>query len=196
MMALSGFREKYNEIPPEVKTFLFRAFILFLLWKSVYLIYLGKERILDKPLTNIVGDHTAWVLNLSSVDNKYSAREVISVRNFEGQFQVAPMSLVEVYGKKLLGIADGCNGLELFILYFGFLLAMPASLKRKLIFAFAGAIIIHFVNLLRCVGLCVLAINASVHFDFAHHYLFKIMVYGTIFLLWVQFMRKVSLKKA
>ncbi|MFZ9718713.1 MAG: exosortase/archaeosortase family protein, partial [Chitinophagaceae bacterium] len=75
-------------------------------------------------------------------------------------------------------------------------LAMPASWKRKVIFAFTGAIIIHFVNLIRCVGLCALAINASVHFDFAHHYLFKIMVYSTIFLLWVQFMRKVSLKKA
>ena len=194
MMLVSGLREKLHTFPPEVKTFLVRSFLLFLIWKSIYIFVLGYNRILDKPLTNTVGYHTAWVLNLFSADKIFSSREVISITAFEGQFQVSPVSLVEKSGRKLLGIADGCNGLELFILYIGFLIAMPASLKRKLFFLVSGAIIIHSVNLLRCVGLCVLKMNASVHFDFAHHYLFKIMVYGTIFFLWVQFMRGVSMK--
>lgn len=195
MMAIASARKKLNAFPPEVKTFLLRSFVLFVIWKSIYIFYLGYERILDKPLTNIVGTHTAWVLNAFSGEKIFSSRELISIRGFEGQYQVAPVSMVEKSGEKLLSIADGCNGLELFILYIGFIIAMPASLKRKSIFLIVGAILIHFVNIFRCVGLCVLAINASVHFDFAHHYLFKIMVYGTIFLLWVQFMRGVYLKK-
>jgi len=195
MIVTGSLRKKLDAFPPEVKTFLLRSFILFVIWKSIYIFYLGYERLLDKPLTNTVGAHTAWVLNAFSIEKIFSSRELISITAFEGQYQVAPVSLVEKSGKKLLGIADGCNGLELFILYIGFLIAMPAALKRKTLFFIAGAILIHLVNILRCVGLCVLAMNASVHFDFAHHYLIKIMVYGTIFLLWVQFMRGVSMKK-
>jgi hypothetical protein len=30
-------------------------------------------------------------------------------------------------------------------------------------------------------------------FDVAHHYVFKIVVYGTIFLLWVWYSKKISL---
>lgn len=195
MIVTGSLRKKLDAFPPEVRTFLLRSFILFVVWKSIYIFYLGYERLLDKPLTNTVGAHTAWVLNAFSIEKIFSSRELISITAFEGQYQVAPVSLVEKSGKKLLGIADGCNGLELFILYIGFLIAMPAALKRKTLFFIAGAILIHLVNILRCVGLCVLAMNASVHFDFAHHYLFKIMVYGTIFLLWVQFMRGVSMNK-
>lgn len=195
MTFISVFREKLNAFPLEVKFFLLRSFFLFILWKSIYILYLGYERILDKPLTNLVGAHTAWTLNVFSGDKIFTTREVISIREFEGQYQVAPVSLVQKKGKKLLAIADGCNGLELFILYIGFLIAMPASIKRRVLFLLTGAVLIHIVNILRCVGLCVLAINSSVHFDFAHHYLFKIIVYGTIFLLWVQFMRGVSMKK-
>lgn len=195
MMVISGLKGKLQAFPSEVKSFLFRAFVLFVLWKSVYIFYLGHSRVLDKPLTIMVGDHTAWVLNKINSKEIFSSREVISIIAFEGQYQVSPVSLVEKSGKKLLGIADGCNGLELFILYVGFLIAMPATLKRKALFLVVGAFLIHIVNILRCVGLCVLALNASVHFDFAHHYLFKIMVYGTIFFLWVQFMSGVSMKK-
>ncbi|MBM3440404.1 MAG: hypothetical protein FJX94_06035 [Bacteroidetes bacterium] len=140
MMVIAGLRKKIDAFPPEVKTFLLRSFVLFVIWKSIYIFYLGYERILDKPLTNIVGAHTAWVLNAFSAEKIFSSRELISIREFEGQYQVAPVSLVEKSGKKLLGIADGCNGLELFILYIGFIIAMPAVLKRKALFLIVGAI--------------------------------------------------------
>ena len=37
-------------------------------------------------------------------------------------------------GKKIVGVADACNALELFVLYLGFLIAYPSSVKRKLLF--------------------------------------------------------------
>jgi len=99
MIVTGSLRKKLDAFPPEVKTFLLRSFILFVIWKSIYIFYLGYERILDKPLTNIVGAHTAWVLNFFSAEKVFSSRELISIREFEGQYQVAPVSLVEKSGK-------------------------------------------------------------------------------------------------
>lgn len=87
-------------------------------------------------------------------------------------------------------IADGCNGLELYILYLGFLVAIPSSVKRKLFYGVFGALVIYLVNMFRCVGLAYMAIYWRDQFDFAHHYLFKVIVYGTIFLLWMGFAEK------
>jgi exosortase/archaeosortase family protein len=50
-----------------------------------------------------------------------------------------------------------------------------------------GLILIVLVNILRCTGLAMFAyFNPKVLF-FAHHYLFKVMVYGIVFFLWVRF---------
>lgn len=94
----------------------------------------------------------------------------------------------------MLFIADPCNGLELLVLYLIFIIALPATLKRKLFFVVAGLLIIHFVNILRCVGLVALLIHYDEYFNIAHHYIFKMAVYFTIFLCWFWFAKGVQFK--
>ena len=180
------------DFPPQIKTFLIRSFILFVVWKGLYLLLWSEKRTLDDPLTQIVAKHSVWVLNQITPGNTFTAKPMIAVKNFEEEIQVSRVSRIDRNGKPIMNIADECNGLELFVLYFGFLLAMPAVIKRKIWFGLCGILIIHAVNILRCVGLGLLLMNWDTYFDIAHHYIFKIMVYSTIFILWVVFSKNLS----
>lgn len=180
------------DFPPQIKTFLIRSFILFIVWKGLYLLFWSEQRTLDDPLTQMVAKHSVWVLNRITAGNQFTAKPMVAMKNFEGEIQVSRVSRIDRKGKPIMNIADECNGLELFVLYFGFLLAMPATIKRKLWFGFSGIFLIHAVNVVRCVGLGLLLMHWDTYFDIAHHYIFKIMVYSTIFVLWVIFSKNLS----
>lgn len=181
--------------PPQIKAFVIRAFILFVVWKGLYLFFWAESRALDDPLTKLVGKHTVWVLDKINPSHEFIAKPKVALKNFEGEIQVSRVSMIYSDGKAIMNIADECNGLELFVLYFGFLIAMPATLKRKFLFGLSGIFIIHAVNILRCVGLGLLLMNWDAAFDIAHHYIFKIMVYSVIFILWVIFSKNLSLTR-
>lgn len=189
---LAKLKSTLADFPPQIKTFLIRSFILFVVWKGLYLLFWSEKRTLDDPLTQMVAKHSVWVLNQITPGNQFTAKPLLAMKNFEGEIQVSRVSRIDRNGKPIMNIADECNGLELFILYFGFLLAMPATIKRKLWFGFGGILIIHTVNVFRCVGLGLLLMNWDTYFDIAHHYIFKIMVYSTIFILWVIFSKNLS----
>jgi exosortase/archaeosortase family protein len=150
---------------------------------------------LDGPLTNTVGSQSVWILNQVYQTKGFKATPVVAVTRMEGDYQIAKVSKIDKDGKHLLNIADDCNGLELFILYIGFILSMPATIKRKVVYLIGGVFIIHIVNLLRCVGLSALLMHWDRYFDLAHHYIFKIMVYSTIFVLWVRYSNNLSVFK-
>jgi exosortase family protein XrtF len=192
---LKGFKKSFEQFPPQVRIFLLRGLVLFALWKIIYLFFWAQPRTLDGPLTNAVGRQSVWMLNKLYQTQGFKATPVVAVTRMEGEYQVAKVSKIDKDGKHLLNIADDCNGLELFILYIGFILSMPASLKRKTIYLLGGVAIIHLVNLLRCVGLSALLMHWDRYFDLAHHYIFKIMVYSTIFVLWVRFSNNLSVFK-
>jgi exosortase family protein XrtF len=191
-LQLQKLKSTLADFPPQIKTFLIQAFILFVVWKGLYLLFWSEKRTLDDPLTQMVAKHSVWVLNQITPGNQFTSKPMIAMKNFEGEIQVSRVSRIDRNGKPIMNIADECNGLELFVLYFGFLLAMPATFKRKLWFGFVGIFIIHAVNIIRCVGLGVLLMNWDTYFDIAHHYIFKIMVYSTIFILWVIFSKNLS----
>lgn len=193
--ALEAPKKAFEQFPPQVRIFLLRGLVLFGIWKFVYLFFWAQPRTLDGPLTNTVGSQSVWILNQVYQTNGFKATPVVAVTRMEGDYQIAKVSKIDKDGKHLLNIADDCNGLELFILYIGFILSMPASVKRKVIYLIGGVFIIHLVNLLRCVGLSALLMHWDRYFDLAHHYIFKIMVYSTIFVLWVRFSNNLSVFK-
>lgn len=182
--------DHFKKFPPTIRIFLLRIFLLFIVWKVVYGFLLQPDRVLDGPLTMKVGSDVAWFLRKSFSSPDFKAVDRISDRWFEGQHVRTPVSRIEYRGRKIMHIADTCNGLELYILYLGFLVAIPASIKRKLLYGLLGVFVIYLINMFRCVGLAYITIYWREHFEFAHHYLFKVIVYGTIFLLWVGFAEK------
>ncbi|MBM3443020.1 MAG: hypothetical protein FJX89_10010 [Bacteroidetes bacterium] len=98
--------------------------------------------------------------------------------------------------REIIGIADNCNGLGLLVLYISFTLPVPDTWKRKLIYGTVGLLIAHVVNILRCVDLGALMLRMDAYFEIAHHYIFKMFIYGTISHLWVRYSINIVLKPA
>ena len=169
-------------IPPVVKRFLLRALIIFICWKLLYHPFLFPVRVPDKQLTHITADVTAWVYKI------IIGGEISITETPRGEF---PKAIFYINGQRGIGIADPCNGLELYVLYIGFLFCLPQPKKKMLLYITGGLAVIFVLNILRCVALAWLNLHDYAVADFAHHYLFKMIVYGVIFYLWVLYSKKV-----
>jgi exosortase/archaeosortase family protein len=148
------------------------------------------SRIIDDPLTNHVGYSAAYILNHYSGMHQFSAIQKIDTSIMEGQIQIAKVNTILHHQQKVLHIADGCNGLELMVLYSGFIFCYPASKKRKLGFILLGLLMIDLFNIVRCSLLGFIKEYYHPYFYISHHFVFKAVVYTVIVILWVYFTRK------
>jgi exosortase/archaeosortase family protein len=179
---------RFTHIPKPVKEFLFKAIILFVAWKAVYLLFLLPGRVFDKPLTYFIGKGTAATLGLFNPSGDYNAIATMHPKGLGNQ-GLEPVMAVRSNQTNLLDIADVCNGLELLVLYAGLILCLPATRNRKLAYIIGGIIGIEILNVLRCAGLVLVYLHKPQWLDFSHHYLFTFVVYAFIFWLWYLFSR-------
>jgi hypothetical protein len=90
------------DFPPQIKTFLIRSFILFVVWKGLYLLFWSEQRTIDDPLTQIVSKHSVWVLNTLVPDHQFTSKPKIALKNFEGEIQVSRVSMIYSDGKAIM----------------------------------------------------------------------------------------------
>jgi exosortase family protein XrtF len=175
----------WKEIPVSVRKFLLRTLIIFSIWKISYHVYIKPHRLLDVPLTTQTSNNTRQLLSIFYPNYHFttSANKPANKNDFFG---------VTIYNetKKVVTILDPCNALELFIMYTGFIFCMPSNWKRMALFISIGLASIYLLNIIRCAVLGVLNINRSLYIDFAHHYLFTMVVYIAIFLGWALYIKK------
>lgn len=183
-----------NDIPLPIRLFLGKALLIFVVWQIVYLFFLKDAKVLDHPLTTHVAEASVFFLNnLTPMSGFYTSR-VDASWVYEGEYLFEEASQILHNGNLVLYIADSCNGLELIVLYIGFIICMPSSLWRKAIYIVIGIILLDLINIGRCIGLIYLREYLHAYFQFAHKYVFKITVYAATFLIWWFYARKINLK--
>jgi len=184
-----------NDIPLPIRLFLGKALLFFVIWKLVYNVFLIDSKYLDHKLTSHVGESSVIVLNnsLKSMSGFTAVRELDSY-TYQGEKVTNEITAIYHNEDKILNIANVCNGLELMILYIGFIVCMPSTFLRKLKYIVIGVAILDLVNIIRCVGLIYLREYFQVYFQFAHHYLFNAIIYTSTFIIWMYFSRKINLK--
>jgi exosortase family protein XrtF len=192
----STYIDKWNKIPVTVKQFLLRSLAILIIWKIIYLSFLLPTRLLDRPLSYSVAASSAWVLNLLTHSGAFVTKTETGLVSTDTGPTSMPLTNIYYNGRNLVSIEDGCNALELFVLYGGFIVCMPALTRRKIIFIIGGILLIHVVNVLRWAGVAYIILNYPKYADFAHHYVFTFIVYGLIILLWLIFSKKVNLAHA
>ena len=190
MIKLSSLK---NDIPLPIRLFLGKALLFFVIWKIVYMGFLMDSNILDYPLTTHVGEASVELLNRFSSMSGFEAVREVKTSIYEGEHIAEEASRIYHNKKPVLYIADVCNGLELMVLYIGFIVCMPSKFFRKLLYIIFGVILLDIVNIGRCIGLIYLREYFEYYFDIAHKYVFKISVYAVTFLLWWLYARKINL---
>lgn len=103
--------------------------------------------------------------------------------------------LIDVNTKRMVGVGNPCNGLELFVLFAGFVLCFPGGTKKKLWFIPMGIITIHIANFIRAASLALIQFYHPAYLEFNHHYTFVVLVYGIIFGLWIIWVNKLAIIK-
>ena len=193
MSLLTRLKAAQNKIPKQIRLFLGKAFLLFVVWKIIYNVFLYDAKYLDRALTAHVGNASVTLINsLGAMNGFVSKREMTDNDNLG--ILKDEVSVIYHNDKIVLNIANVCNGLELMVLYIGFIICMPSRFLRKFLYIILGLIVLDGINILRCVGLIYLREYYAIYFQFAHHYLFNAMVYTGTFIMWILYSRKIQFK--
>jgi exosortase family protein XrtF len=158
--------------------FLLKAIALYAIWYLVYDLWLKKVGALD----NLIIDNLV-----------YLADAFLTFFGYHVNVDYHKMWVDGAAGSVIVG--SGCNALELFALFTGFILIFEGSWKNKLWFIPTGIIIIHLFNVLRVVALTLNGISSIETLRFNHKYTFTIIMYCFTFLgwmIWVKFFAKKS----
>lgn len=82
-------------------------------------------------------------------------------------------------------VSPGCTSLKQWMHWLFIMLLFPGPCAHKLWYIPMGIIVIHFINIVRIVGLSLTLKPWPQHFDFFHDYIFKTFFYFMIFVMWV-----------
>ncbi len=161
--------------------FLLKAVFLFIAWYFLYDLWLHPAGGIDMIVIKSLEQASYVVLETLG----YVTLEASHVENIR---------TIGIDGTHGLWIGDPCNGLTLFALFTGFIIAYPGPLKKKLWYIPVGIIAIHLINIVRIVALSLIVYyfpDPEV-LDFNHTYTFTILVYGFVFFLWYLWAIKLS----
>lgn len=89
----------------------------------------------------------------------------------------------------LVRIVEGCNSISIIILFTSFILAFFAEAKKSILFILAGSVIIYVMNIIRIAILTVGIYEYPHRGEFLHSIFFPLIIYGTVFLLWIIWVR-------
>lgn len=182
----------WQKIPTAVRRFLGRALVLLIGWQLVYMLYLQPNRLFDAFLTRLTGVATEKVLQLLYAGRTFHTTHLNQTVYLEGTISQTGSAWVWMGEHPLISIADGCNGLNMYAMFLGFVIAYPAGMVLKLAFGTLGLTTLIGVNVARCVGLAILQIYYPDFTVFAHHYIFNVLTYAAVFGLWYWFTKRTA----
>ena len=101
-----------------------------------------------------------------------------------------PTSTIWVNGTRTVRVFEGCNGLNMMIIFSAFVLSFPGNKKQLLWYFPSSLFAIHILNLARVSGLAVISINYPLTLYFFHKYLFTAIIFIGVFILWTVWITK------
>lgn len=168
---------KFTFIKNATVKFLFFIFLFYFLWYCIYNLWLHPKETVDMFVIDKSIALSKWIL------------ELFNFSVFTGEDR-----LIGVDGSGGLWVGDNCNGIAMFGLFTGFIVAYKGSWKLKIIYIIIGIVCIEILNVLRLVGLAILDVHSRAWTEFNHTYTFTLIIYTFIFFLWIFWVNKFSNK--
>ncbi|MCC6684896.1 MAG: exosortase family protein XrtF [Bacteroidia bacterium] len=165
-----------------MKVFLIRAALLTVSWLFLFYLVISPHTNINRDLCYLVAKNATSLLSV--FDSGYHVSFV-----FRGKYF---LNTVCYNDNCVVGVGRPCNGLELFALFAGFVLAFPGNWKHKLWYIPAGVLVIHILNVMRVASLTLIQLNYPQYLQFNHKYTFTVLVYALTFGLWMIWVNKFS----
>lgn len=138
----------------------------------LYGIYIESYDRAPDPITRVVTSQTSSILNAIGYNATY--HDIPEAR----KIALKEESDVVLY------VYEGCNGINVAIVFMAFLFAFGGPIKNLFVFLLSGLLMVHLFNLLRIGLLFYLALNNASQFYYYHKYLFTSTLYFVVFALW------------
>lgn len=178
---LSLFR-KYRLVLRFIFIFLGSYFLFSSLYNG-YLILYDTDHPVPDPLTQLVARQSGALMESLG----YDVEVVMHHTGLSMKLMVESIFLA--------GIVEGCNSISIIILFISFVLAFFGRPLTTFMFIFAGSVIIYVANILRIVILAVSIYEYPQYSGFMHSVFFPLAIYGTVFILWLIWVRIYSVWK-
>src|SRR5258706_1124407 len=162
----------WKEFKPAFR-FLFIFVGLYLAGNIVYGLWIESYAYLPDPGTREVTRQTSNVLNVLGY-------HTTSTENTQG-----PTAFISNDVRIILTMYEGCNGINVMIVFVAFLAAFGGSLKKLSWFLPVGIVLIHLSNLARIALLYFVAVGYHHYFYYVHKYVFTAAIYVMVFALWI-----------
>jgi exosortase family protein XrtF len=161
-----------KEFKPALR-FLFIFLGAYLIGNVLYGVFIEACNPNPDPVTHILARQTSAVLHVFGEQTTTTLNKA------------RPTVFLNDENEVILNIYEGCNGLNVMIVFVAFLLAYGGSYKKMLWFLPAGIVIIHLANIVRIMLLYFVARNYESYFYYVHKYVFTAAIYIIVFALWV-----------
>jgi len=92
--------------------------------------------------------------------------------------------IIGCIGARAVEINNGCNGLQLFGMFSGFIVSYPGTWKNRFILLATGSTVLFFVNALRIAFFAVFNSIFPEHWDLAHDISSYIFFYPVVLTFW------------
>lgn len=157
-----------------------RSAIRFLLWflgiyligNLIYGLYIQGLSPLPDAFTKSVSAQTSSLLNMLGQPTH------IVVNSTQ------PTVLLQENGATILRIYEGCNGINVLIVFAAFVVAFGGRPLHQVAFVGVGSIALHVANLARIGLLYWVGKNHERYFYYVHKYVFTIVLYLVVLVLW------------
>jgi exosortase family protein XrtF len=100
-----------------------------------------------------------------------------------------PTTSIVYQNRGIVSVYEGCNGINVAIIFLCFLFAFGPINRKLAWFAPAGVLILHLANLGRILGLFWVVIYLPNAVYFTHKYLFTAFIYAVVFGMWLIWLR-------
>jgi exosortase family protein XrtF len=179
----SAIKNTFTEFRPTI-LFLVKFFGLYLVGNLLYGAYVTDWYPRPDAMTTWVTHQSADVLNY-----------VFGWEVEAYEHDTKPTTYIATASKAIVSVYEGCNGLNVLVVFLSFLLAFGPYKKTLLWFIPLGMIVIHVSNISRIVLLALVSERLPGFLYFTHKYLFTAFIYLFVFLLWIWWVMKLARPK-
>lgn len=170
---------KYKSVLKFILTFLLVYLLLSLTYK-LYLDYSDGTKHYPDYVTNLVAKQSEVLLE--SFGYETSIEKHIS----------EPSMKIVIKNKYVARVVEGCNSVSVMILFVSFIIAFSGTLKRTILYAIAGCVLIYAVNLFRIAILSIGLYHYPWRREILHTVIFPLIIYGLVFALWMYWVNRIT----
>lgn len=160
----------------------FGSYILMIVLYNAYLNFYFDQGLAD-PFTKFNSDTSAWLFNLIGIpaESLHAGKDHFMRLALEGKFTSV--------------VNEGCNAVSVMIIFIAFILAFYTTFKQTFLYILVSLALLIVMNILRIILLTYIYKYMAEYAKIGHDYLFPSIIYGSVLILWIIWIKGFVLKK-